>query len=176
MALPPPIFWKSKIIMIKLETTEGTDAAPTGALNAFLMKDVQFQPMEGQDASRNLERPFMGAQEEYPTGVYSVLTGTIELVGSGDTGVAPGWGPALRICGVAEVVEPDAVPGDESGTVEYTPISNGFESASAHFYIGTTRHVMLGGKATGQITMNAQGFPEARVCLIEVYAYPAPRM
>ncbi|KAK0331661.1 hypothetical protein LTR94_028026 [Friedmanniomyces endolithicus] len=83
-----PIKWRSKIILAKIEplASYGVDSVPTGALNAMLMTNVTFQPMEGQSVSRNLERPYMGAQEELPVGLYSVLQGDIELVGSGSTG------------------------------------------------------------------------------------------
>lgn len=166
-----PIKWRSKIILAKPETTYGVDPTPTGAANAILMTDVELRPMEGQDISRNLERPFLGAQETIPAGLHAVLTGSVELVGSGETGVAPAWGPLMRACGIAEVVTPDDTPGD--GTVEYTPVSDDHESAGLHFHIGPTRHVILGSKGTAVITVNAQGIPTARFTLTGLFATPA---
>lgn len=166
-----PIRFDSKIILAKPEGTYATDPTPTGAANAMLMKNVEIRPMEGQDVSRNLERPYMGAQEEMATALYSVLTGTVELVGSGDTGVAPAWGPLMRACGVAEVVTPDDTPGD--GTVEYTPVTDAHESVALHFYIGTTRHVILGTRGTVEVTFNAQGLPEGRFTLTGLFFAPS---
>jgi hypothetical protein len=163
-----PINWKSKITLVKPETTNayGVDPVPTGALNAVLLTDVQLQPMEGEDVSRNLELPWMGAQEQLPTGLRAILTGSFELVGSGTAGTAPAWGPLLRACGVAQIVT--------AGTsVEYTPISDGHESVAIHFYIGPSRHVLLGARGTAVVTMNAQGIPVVRVTLTGLWTLPA---
>lgn len=166
------IKWRSKIILVKPEDVYGTDSAPTGAANAMLMTDVELRPMEGEDVSRNLERPHIGAQETIPAGLHAILTGSIELVGSGETGVAPAWGPLMRACGVAEVVTPDAVPDDGTGTVEYTPVTDDHESASVHFWIGPTQHVLLGGRGTVTVTINAQGIPVGRFTITGLFTTP----
>lgn len=161
-----PINWKSKIVLVAPEATYGTDATPTGALNAMLLTDVQLQPMEGEDVSRNLERPYMGAQEEVPTALRAVLTGSFELVGSGTAGTAPAWGPMLRACAAAQVVTAGA-------SVEYSPVSDGHESVSIYFHIGPSRHVLLGAKGTAVVTMTAQGIPVCRVTLTGLFTTPA---
>ena len=101
------INWKSKTILVKNEATYGTDPAPTGLLNAMLLTDVQLQPMEGEDVSRNLELPYLGAQEEVPSGLRVVLTGSFELVGSGTAGrpwikreIVKGWDAGKGVLGI----------------------------------------------------------------------------
>lgn len=168
--MPNPIRFDTKIILAKIETTYGTDPTPTGAANAMLMKGVEIRPMEGQDVSRNIERPYMGAQEEFPAGLYSVLTGSVELVGSGSTGVAPAWGPLLRACGCAEVVTADVVAGD--GTVKYNPITDNIESVCLHFYVGTTRHILKGCRGSAEFGFNAQGIPEIKFTLTGLFSIP----
>jgi hypothetical protein len=161
-----PIKWKSKIILVKPEAAYGADPLPTGAVNAMLLTDVQIQPMEGEDVSRNLELPYLGAQEEVGTAFRAVLTGSFEMVGSGTAGEAPAWGPMLRACGVAQVV----TPGEST---EYTPVSDDHESVGIHFYIGPTRHVILGARGTGVMTVNAQGIPVCRATLTGLFVTPA---
>lgn len=161
-----PIKWKSKIILAKPEVTYGADSAPTGAANAILMTDVQLRPMEGQDISRNLEQAFLGAQEQIPAGLYAVLEGSVELVGSGTAGTAPAWGPLLRACAAAEVLTAGV-------SVEYSPVTDDHESASIHFWIGPTRHVLAGTRGTANITLNAQGIPVARFTLTGRFAVPS---
>lgn len=163
-----PIKWRSKIILVKAEPLNayGVDATPSGAVNAMLLTNVQFQPMEGQDVSRNLETPYMGGQENLPVGLYCVLTGDFELVGSGTAGTAPAWSPLIRSCGVAEVV----TPGE---SVEYLPISEGHESVTSHFMIGVNRYVLLGGRSTGQLTINAMGIPVCRVTITGLFTVPS---
>jgi len=165
-----PIKWDSKIIAVKAGAVYGTDSGPTGA-NAMLIKNAEIRPMEGQDLPRNIEQAFQGAQEEFSTGLHAIISGEFELVGSGDTGVAPAWSPILRSCGVAEVVTPDDDPDD--GTVEYTPVTDGQEWCDIHFYIGTTRHVLLGARGTTVINVNAQGVPVGRFTLTGLFATPS---
>lgn len=166
-----PIRWRSKIVLIKPETTYATDATPTGAANAVLMKNIEIRPMEGEDESRELELPWLGGQETIPTGLRSVLTGDFELVGSGETGVAPAWGPLLRAAGIAETVTPDDDPGD--GTVVYNPVSDDHESVTIHFWIGNTRHILLGARGDAEIVKEAQSLPHIRVTLTGLWAKPA---
>jgi hypothetical protein len=160
------INWKSKIVLVKTEATYGTDPAPTGVLNAMLLTDVQLQPMEGEDVSRNLELPYFGAQEEVPTGLRVVISGSFELVGSGTLGVPPAWSPLLRACGVAEIVTADT-------SVEYVPITDNPESVGIHFHLGPSRHVILGARGTAVVTINAQGIPVCRVTMTGLFVRPA---
>ena len=164
--MPGPIYWKSKTILVKPEGAYAVDPNPTGALNAVLLTDVQFQPMEGEDVSRNLEQPYMGGQEQVPVGLRGILTGSFELQGSGTPGKAPAWGPLLRSCGVAQIVTADT-------SVEYVPISEGHESFASYFHLGPSRHVLLGSRSTGVITMNAQGIPVCRVTMTGLFSMPS---
>lgn len=162
-----PIAWKSKIVLVKSEgAAYGEDAAPTGALNGVLLTDIQLQPMEGEEVSRNLELPYLGAQETVVTAVRAVLTGSFELVGSGTAGTPPPWAALLRACGVAQVVTANT-------SVEYSPVSEGHESVSIHFWIGPSRHILLGTKGTGVVTMNANGIPVCRVTMTGLFVLPA---
>lgn len=160
-----PIYWKSKIITAKAETVYGQDAGPTALANAMLMTDVQYQPMEGEDVSRNLDLPYQGAQSKLPTGLRGVLTGSVELIGSGTPGKPPAWGPLLRACAAAQIVTADT-------SVEYVPISEGHESVTIGFMIGRWRHQLLGAKGTGVLTLNAQGIPVLRFTLTGLFVTP----
>lgn len=160
-----PIFWKSKTLLAKVEATYGTDAVPVAATNAILATDVTFSPMEGEDVERNLELPKMGASSSLPAGVYSKLTFSVELAGSGTLGVAPGWGPLLRMCGVAETIT-------AATKVEYNPVSTAHSSGTIYFAIGTTRHVMTGVRGTATVKVSAQGIPMLMFTLWGLFAVP----
>lgn len=166
MAFTDPIKWDSKILLAKLETTEGTDPTPTGAANAILAKNIELRPMEGEDVSRELERPYGGAQEDIPVGLHCVISFDVELAGSGDAGTAPGWGPLMRMCRCAEAITADT-------SVEYTPITDNSESGAIYFWIAGTLHKMLGSRGTFQLTLNAQGIPVIKFTLTGLFAQPA---
>lgn len=159
------MFWRSKTLLAKIETGYGIDAVPTGAANAILASNVTFSPMEGEDVKRNLERPYFGAKPSLPVGLYSMLTFDVELVGSGTLGLAPAFGPLLRMCSVAQTVT--------AGTkVEYNPITDNPESGSVYFAIDTTRHVMLGCRGNAQLKLNAQGIPVITFALTGLFTVP----
>lgn len=165
-----PIRWRDKIILAKMEAVYGTDPVPTGEANAILMTDVAFQPMEGEDISRNLLTPHMGNQGSLSAGLRAVIAGTTELAGSGSTGVAPAWGVLARCCALAQVVTPDDDPGD--GTVVYSPVSEAHESATIYFYMGATRQVLSGVRGTGVVNVTAQGIPSIRWTLTGLWNAP----
>lgn len=161
----PVLKWKSKALLAKIEVTYGTDSVPTAAANGILATDVSLVPMDGEDVTRNLERQFLSADPSIPVAVRSVLTFSVELVGSGTAGTAPAWGPLLRMCGVAEVVT--------AGTkVEYNPITDNHESGSIYLAIDTTRHVLLGARGNCVIKLNAQGIPVATFTMTGLFSTP----
>jgi hypothetical protein len=161
-----PIKWDSKIVLAKIETTYGTDPTPTGAANAILMKNVELRPMEGEDVPRNIDRPFGGAQEEIPVGLHCVLTGEVELQGSGSAGTAPAWGPLVRMCGAAQTIV--AVT-----SVTYNPITSEPESGTMYLWIGPTLHKMTGVRGTFQLSLDAQGIPVIKFTLTGLFVQPS---
>lgn len=81
--MPAPLKWRRKVALAKLETTYAVDSTPTGAANAMLLTNIEVRPMEGEDTTREIEWPHLGAQPQIPTGLRATLTGSVELVGSG---------------------------------------------------------------------------------------------
>lgn len=160
------IKWRSKIILAKIETVYGTDPTPTGAANAILATDIEMRPMEGQDVSRNLDVPFLGAQEEFPAGLHTVISFSVELVGSGEAGTAPAWGPLIRGCAAAETIVAET-------SVEYNPVSESHESVTLYFQIGPSLHKIKGARGTAVITVNAQGIPVCRFTFTGMFTTPA---
>lgn len=160
------MYWKKKVILAKIETTYGTDPTPTGAANAILATNVSLNPMEGEDVSRNLERPYFGGQQQLPVGLNSTLSFDVEMVGSGALGTAPGWGVLMRACAVAEVLT-------ATTKVEYSPISAALESATIYINIDGTLHKLAGSRGTFVAKINAQGIPVFSYSFTGLFTQPA---
>jgi len=149
--------WKSKIVLAKLEASYGVDPVPAAG-NGVLMSNVRIRPMQGQDVSRDLDYPFMGGQEQIPVGLHVELTGRIELVPSGTPGVAPAWGPIMRMLGCSETIVADT-------SVTYRPVSAGHESGHIKFWVGGagtgpgTLHQLAGVRGDAVLRFPAQGIP-----------------
>lgn len=141
-----------KLLLAKIETTYGTDSTPTGAANAILANNIRLSPMEGNDLSRDLEKPTLGADPSIPIDLHAKLMFNVELAGSGTAGTAPAWGPILRACAVAEVITPNT-------SVVYTPISDGHEAITIYLWIGNTQYSLTGARGTATIRINAQAIP-----------------
>lgn len=148
-----PKYWRSKTLLAKIETSYGTDPIPTGAANAILATNVTFAPMEGTDVARNLERPWFAPDPTLPAGLYATITFSVEMVGSGTLGTAPGWGPLMRACRAAETVT-------AATKVEYTPITNNPESVALYFDIDGTLQKMLGTRGNVVMTIATNGIPQ----------------
>lgn len=135
-----------KLLLIKLETTYGVDATPTGTANAILSKDVEVTPLEAEALERGLVKPYLGADEDILVGEHVLLTGKTELQGSGALGVAPLLGVILRSAGFAEVINAGA-------SVEYVLAADNYESATVHFYQGNTKHAMRGAMSSIKVML-----------------------
>lgn len=164
--MPTPLRWKSKVFLFKNEAAYNVDPAPTGAADAVLMRNVTISPMEGDDVSRDLELPYLAAQGKIPVGLRVRIQGEVELQGSGTAGTAPGWGPLLRACGVAETVV--------AGTsVTYSPITNAMESGTGYFSVDGTKQITGGVRGDVKLQFNAQGIPYLAFDLTGLYGDPA---
>lgn len=160
------LYWDEKTLLIKSETTYGVDATPTGAANAILATEVRLAPMEGQDVDRGLEMPWMGASGTLPVGLYSKLSGKVELKGSGTAGTAPAYGPILKALGFAEVTAAGA-------SVTYSRVSKNHSSATIYFNSSGTLYKLLGARGTGTLRVNTQGVVYIEFELTGLFTQPA---
>lgn len=160
-----PMYWSEKTLLLKPETTYGVDATPTGATNAILASDVRLTPMEGQDADRALEMPFMGASGSVPTGLHAKLSFKVEVKGSGAAGTAPAFGAILKACGCAEVIV-------ASTSVTYSRVSKNHGSATIYLNIGGVLYKMLGTRGTCTLRVSAQGIVYLEFDLTGLWTMP----
>lgn len=144
---------RNTAILAKAETTYGTDAVPTGGSNAMLVSNVDVTPLENNLVDRALIRAYMGGSEQLVGTRYKRVKFDVEAVGSGTAGTAPGWGPLVRACGMAETVT-------ASTRVDYLPITSAMESASIYYYDDGLLHKLLGARGTFQLELKQGGIPK----------------
>lgn len=144
--------WRKKAILLGIETTEGT-AIMLAAASALLMMNVTFTPLAGQTVSRDLLVPYLGNQGLILTGEYGTLQGDIEIAGAGAAGDVPGYGNALRICGLSETIE-------ATTSVTYEPISDDFESGTIFYNSDGVQHVLVGSRGTFTLSLQPSAIPK----------------
>lgn len=93
--------WTRKVILLKLETTEGTDAAPTVGANALQVLNYQPTFMDADQKVRALEKAFFGADPVALTAFKRGATFDMEMAGAGTATGIPPWMVATRFAGFA---------------------------------------------------------------------------
>lgn len=158
--------WPNKILLVKIESPYGVDASPSGASNAVLASNIELKPMEGTDVDRELEQPWLSANETIPTGLHSKISFSVELAPSGTAGTPPAWGPMLRGCGVAEVIT-------ASTSVAYNPVTDDHEGVTIKIYIAKTLYAMVGARGTCKLNLTAQAVPKLEFEFTGLFVKPA---
>lgn len=157
--------WRSKILLAMIETTYGVDPVPQAA-NGILAKDITLSPMEGNDVDRELELPYYGSTGTIAVNLHAMISFMVELAPSGTAGTAPGWGPLLRMCGLAETIVANT-------SVTYNPISNDEESGTIYFFIEDTLYALVGARGTCTIECTASGLPYLNFEITGLFVDPA---
>jgi hypothetical protein len=158
--------WRKTVILAKLETTYGTDAAPTGAANAIQISEATVTPLAGDEVERGLLRPTLGADPSVPVNTHVTCDFTVEIAGSGAAGTAPAFGPLLRACAMAEVV-------DAGVSVAYNPVSEDEESASLYFNRDGNLFKLVGSRGNVTVEMNANNLPVFKFSFVGLWTQPA---
>ena len=140
---------------ISAELEETYAGAPTGwsATSVLLISNPSHRVMRGT-TPRQIWYPHMGASEELVASRVAEIKFTVELAGSGTAGTPPPWGKLLRACGYAETITAGV-------RVEYSPVSEDFESLTIRYYRAGMRYASRGARGSVQFKLPAFGIPQA---------------
>jgi hypothetical protein len=144
-------FYDKKVILQKIETTEGTDAAPVVGTDAILVRNYNPNVLEMDRRERNLEQQFFGAKPVTPVALRRGATFEIEMAGSGTAATVPAWMKVNRIAGF------DA--GVATTNVVQTPISASIPSATHWAYIDNLLLQTIGARASMGIRVTDDEIP-----------------
>lgn len=140
-----------RLLLAKVETTYGTDAAPTKTVNAILCGSLDISPIEGDKVQRNLTRPYLGNSQDIQVTTYATVSFEVELAGGGAAGTAPQYGGLLQGCGFSETIT--------LGDVQYLPVSTGMKSLSLYFQADGIKHVLIGAMGSVSFDLAAAKLP-----------------
>ena len=74
---------RKTVILAKVETTSGTDAVPTGALNAMQVSDLSITPLDANNIELPYIRAFFGAGESLVGSASVKCSFSVNLAGAG---------------------------------------------------------------------------------------------
>jgi hypothetical protein len=145
---------RNTLILAKLETAYGTDAAPTGGADALLVSDPSVNPLVANNVSRNFVRGYLGGSEQLVGTNYVEVSFTVEAAGSGTPTTAPAWGKLLKACGFGETVQ--------AASVDYLPVSafGASTSLTIYYYLDGQVHKLLGARGTFTLGLGVGERPE----------------
>ena len=153
------------VVLAMLESSYGTDPNPTASANAMLFQEVDWST-SGEIVERPRVLPAMGNDSFAVVAPACVLSGVVDLAGSGAAGTAPAWAPLIRACGMAQTIT-------AATRVDYTPVSSGHESAVFYHYLDGSLHKGLGARGEFSLELMARQMPKLRFSLNALYAVPA---
>lgn len=143
MAQPQLDYFKKRALAVKIETTEGVDAAPTAALNAILLLNGS-SGTEVDKVERDIDLPYFSGTPFVVGNKRAFIEGDFELYPPATPGQA-----ATSNADCAPLLLPAGMTAVKDGvgkTTRYNPVSANIPSATAYFYHSGTHKKVLGAR------------------------------
>jgi hypothetical protein len=150
----------------------GTDAAP-GSADAVKGFEFNVTPLQSTRVDDDQVQPWLGAGDSYLVGKHAEITFKVRASGAGAAGDVPPVGSLLRICGLSETVSAGV-------SVDYEPVSSGFEDGTLYFWRDNKRRVLTGVRGTVTFMAERSSVPYFEFALRGLYnkptnvAFPTP--
>ena len=90
-----PKLTRKRTLLVKTESSYGSDPTPTGGSNAILVRDLNIEPVQSDEVSRDLIRGYLGNYETLLSNTRVNVSCDVEMVGSGAAGTEPAYNPLL---------------------------------------------------------------------------------
>ena len=143
----------NEVVLAKVETTYGVDAAPTAGSNAVMVMNVAFDNKPLRMVQRPAIRGFLAELQRVFAGQLGKIKFDVEIKGSGAAGTAPELDPLLRACGLSQTINAGV-------SVVYQPRSSGFESTTVYWYEGGRKqHKLTGCVGNMKLKCDTGGLP-----------------
>lgn len=129
--------------LLKIEVTEGTDAAPVAGTDGLLIMNGQSRT-EANVIERVIDRSYFGHDPFVTTMHRASIEGDVELIGHATAGTAAAVGKLLRIGGMSETLDAVGPP----AIATYLPISTSIPSGTAYWYHAGTLKKVVGARSS----------------------------
>jgi hypothetical protein len=160
-----PRYTRNMLLLAKVETTAGTDAAPVAGTDAVLLaENVDITPMEISYAQRKLLLPYFGGSLDLLGTYYSKISFSCEAAGSGTAGTAAEWSDLLLGCGVAQASLTAPV------RIESTPISTALKTLTLYLYDDGVLHKLVGAMGSAKFSAKIGETPKWQFDFIGAYS------
>lgn len=141
---------KKTVILAKVETVAGVDAAPTGAANAIKAFDLSIEPVDVKQITIPYIAAYFGAEETIAGAVFSKCSFSVSLSGSGDAATSPRWFALMQACASAELTGLTA-----PARTELLPATDDIKTVTIYWYDDGLLHKLLG--CVSNVQLSAKG-------------------
>lgn len=156
-----------RAILGKIDTTYGTDPVPTGAANAILVKNLNFDPGKFSYSSRkDVALPAFGKLSSKTAHKWNEIAFDVEVSGAAAAGTAPPYGPLLRGCGLGETIV-------ASTSVTYAPVSSALESVTMYGNKDGMLSKFISARGNVALVFENEEIPVWRFNFASLYTAPA---
>ena len=168
-----PKLTRKRTLLCKTESSYGVDPTPTAGSNGILVRELNIEPVQSDEVSRDLVRNYLGNYETLLANTRVNVTADVEMVGSSSAGTEPAYNPLLKACGLA-------VTTVSSTSNTYAPVSTSFGSCTIYCNIDGVRHKVTGCRGTFSINCELNEIPVISFSMTGIYnapkdqAVPAP--
>ena len=160
-----PKLHRKRSILAKAESSYGTDPNPTGSANYVQVIDLNIEPIQSDEVSRDLIRPYMGNYEVIPANTRVNVTFDVEMSGSGSAGTAPKYGAILKACALSETIS-------GGNTVTYAPVTTPSDSVTLYVNYDGVRHKITGARGTFSMSCDVNQIPRISFTLTGIFNAP----
>lgn len=160
-----PRYARNMALMAKVETTAGTEAAPSALTDGLLIAgDINIEPLVITAAERNLMLPYFGGSMSLLAMVSTKVSFSVELAGSGTAGTAAAWSSLLLGCAMAQSALTAPV------RVEHTPVSSSLKTLTLHLNDDGVLHKLIGSMGSCKLAMKKGETPKLSFDFIGSYS------
>lgn len=149
-----PRLIRKTVILVKVETTPGVDAVPTGAANAMQVSELSITPLDAANIDLNYVRPYFGSSESLVGTASIKCSFKVFLAGSGTAATAPAWGQVLQAAALGETLGL-TVP----NRVEYQVVTDLLKTVTIYWFDDGVLHKLFGAFANVQMMANSGEAP-----------------
>ena len=143
-----------KALLFKNEATYKTDASPTGAANAILLRDDPvLMPIDMTKDERINAKAYFGHNQVLIPAVRRKLSFNVEFGGAGSPlGVAAAYSPIIKACAMNQTVV-------ATTSVSHSPVTAVVDSGTIYFWQGDKKYIMVGARGTMKMNFTAGKIP-----------------
>jgi len=143
---------KQEGILVKIETTIGTDPTPDATNDSVMVQDIGWSFAGARMLDRSAVKSTLGQLKPVYAGTLMEVSFKCELKGSGAAGTAPETGPLLRACGCGQTIV-------GATSVTYAGVSTAHEYVTIYVYEDGSMYELNGCQGDVEISYEAGGIP-----------------